>query len=166
MRSKTSSDNFWSFGWPLLGTHVYKMTPTALDYYSISYGAHDQCAPFDTVRITSILRTNRRFSVKLANYRKEAVIYRREKLASSHFTYITHYCQRANSRKLQLNNSIIECDFEESKTVLVQPVLNEIVSLATLLGLEVDLNDITELMEEQSPELTIKELIDLDNVSQ
>ncbi|GFU83128.1 hypothetical protein TNCV_4752951 [Trichonephila clavipes] len=27
--SKTFSNNFWSFGW--LGTHVYKMTPTALD---------------------------------------------------------------------------------------------------------------------------------------
>ncbi|GFU49071.1 hypothetical protein TNCV_4173491 [Trichonephila clavipes] len=74
-RGKTFSDNFWSFGWPWLGTHFYKMTPTALDYHSISYGAHVQCAPFDTVRITSIRRTNRRFSVKLANYREESVIY-------------------------------------------------------------------------------------------
>ncbi|GFT35905.1 hypothetical protein TNCV_2154591 [Trichonephila clavipes] len=79
-RSKTFSDNFWSFGWPWLGTHVYKMTPTALDYHSISYGAHAQCAPFDTVRITSIRQTNRRFSVKLANNREEGVLYRSEKL--------------------------------------------------------------------------------------
>ncbi|GFT72855.1 hypothetical protein TNCV_5065821 [Trichonephila clavipes] len=82
-----------------LGTHVYKMTPTAFDYHSISYGAHAQCAPFDTVRITSIRRTNRRFSVKLANYREEGVIYRSEKLASSHFTYITHYGQRKSEKQ-------------------------------------------------------------------
>ncbi|GFY18735.1 hypothetical protein TNCV_2399551 [Trichonephila clavipes] len=93
-RSKTFSDNFWSFGWPWLGTHVYKMTPTALDYHSISYGAHAQCAPFDTVRITSIRRPNRHFSVKLANYREEGVIHRSEKLASSQFAYITHSGQR------------------------------------------------------------------------
>ncbi|GFT48643.1 hypothetical protein TNCV_2326451 [Trichonephila clavipes] len=99
-RSKTFSDNFWSFGWPWLGTHDYKMTPTALDYQSMSYAAHAQCAPFDTVRITSICRANRRFSVKLAGYR---VIYWSEKLASSHFTYIT-VKERANSRKLQLNS--------------------------------------------------------------
>ncbi|GFW63961.1 hypothetical protein TNCV_706661 [Trichonephila clavipes] len=78
------------------------MTPTAFDYQSISYGAHSQCAPFDTVRITSIRRTNRRFSVKLADYREEGVIYRSEKLASSHLQYIT-VKERANSRKLQLN---------------------------------------------------------------
>ncbi|GFV07507.1 hypothetical protein TNCV_1738621 [Trichonephila clavipes] len=36
--SKTFSDNVWSFG-----THVYKMTPTALHYHSISYGAHAYC---------------------------------------------------------------------------------------------------------------------------
>ncbi|GFT34363.1 hypothetical protein TNCV_3676961 [Trichonephila clavipes] len=93
-RSKTFSDNLWSFGWPWLGTHVYKMTPTALDYHSISYGAHAQC----TVRITSIRRTNRRFSVKLENYREEGVIYWSEKLASSHFTYIAHYGQRKSEQ--------------------------------------------------------------------
>ncbi|GFV44803.1 hypothetical protein TNCV_563531 [Trichonephila clavipes] len=98
-RSKTFSDNFWSFGWPWLGTHVYKMTPKALDYHSISYGAHAQYAPFDTVRITSIRRTNRRFSVKLANYREEGVIYRSEKLATSHFTNITHYGQRKSEQQ-------------------------------------------------------------------
>ncbi|GFV07482.1 hypothetical protein TNCV_1738371 [Trichonephila clavipes] len=27
-RNKTFSNNIWSFGWPWLGTHVYKMTPT------------------------------------------------------------------------------------------------------------------------------------------
>ncbi|GFW39994.1 DDE_3 domain-containing protein [Trichonephila clavipes] len=75
----------------MLGTHVYKMTPTAFDYHSISYGAHAQCAPFDTVRITSIRQTNRHFSVKLANNREEGVIYRSEKLTSSHPTYITRY---------------------------------------------------------------------------
>ncbi|GFT48595.1 hypothetical protein TNCV_3082241 [Trichonephila clavipes] len=83
-RSKTVNDNFWSFGWPWLHTHVYKMTPTALDYQSISYGAHAQCAPFATVRITSIRRTNRRFSVKLLDYHEEGVIYRSEKLARLH----------------------------------------------------------------------------------
>ncbi|GFT11343.1 hypothetical protein TNCV_1144271 [Trichonephila clavipes] len=100
-RSTTFSNNFWSFGWPWLGTHVYKMTPTAFDYHSISYGTHAQCAPCDTV--PSIRRTNRRFSVKVANYREEGVIYGSEKLASSHFTYIT-VKERANSRKLQLNS--------------------------------------------------------------
>ncbi|GFW51291.1 hypothetical protein TNCV_3254201 [Trichonephila clavipes] len=89
--SKTFSDNFWSFGWPWLGMHIYKMTPTALDYHSISYGAHARSAPFDTVRKTSIRRINRRFSVKPAKYREEGVTYRSEKLASSHFTYITLY---------------------------------------------------------------------------
>ncbi|GFX83415.1 hypothetical protein TNCV_1427111 [Trichonephila clavipes] len=74
--SKTFSDIFWSFGWPWFGTHVYKMTPKAFDYHSISYGAHAQCAPSDTVRIASICRTNRRFSVKLVIYREEGVIYR------------------------------------------------------------------------------------------
>ncbi|GFV26514.1 hypothetical protein TNCV_3361671 [Trichonephila clavipes] len=69
--SKTFSDNFWSVGWPCLGTHVYKVTPTTLDYHSISYGEHAQCAPFDIVRITSIRQTNRHFSVKLANYHEE-----------------------------------------------------------------------------------------------
>ncbi|GFW40380.1 uncharacterized protein TNCV_1019381 [Trichonephila clavipes] len=54
-RSKAFSDNFWSFGWPWLGTHVYKMTPTAFDYHSISYGAHAQCAPFDTIRAVGSL---------------------------------------------------------------------------------------------------------------
>ncbi|GFV36909.1 hypothetical protein TNCV_4767071 [Trichonephila clavipes] len=98
-RSKAFSDNLWLFGWPWLGTHVYKMTPKAFDYHSISYGAHAQCAPFDTVRITSIRRTNRHFSVKLANNREEGVIYRSEKLASSHFTYITHYGQRKGEQQ-------------------------------------------------------------------
>ncbi|GFW18669.1 hypothetical protein TNCV_1369231 [Trichonephila clavipes] len=97
--SKTSSDNVRSFGWPWLGTHVYKMTPTALDYHSILYGVHAQCAPFDTVCITSIHQTNRRFSVKLANYREEGIIYRSEKLASSHFTYIMHYGQRKSEQQ-------------------------------------------------------------------
>ncbi|GFX08182.1 hypothetical protein TNCV_4783961 [Trichonephila clavipes] len=75
------------------------MTPTTLDYHSISYGAYAQCAPFDTVRISSIRRTNKRFSVKLASYREEGVIYRSEKLASSHFTYLTHYGQRKSEQQ-------------------------------------------------------------------
>ncbi|GFW11389.1 hypothetical protein TNCV_3809091 [Trichonephila clavipes] len=75
------------------------MTPTAFDYHSVSYGAHAQCTAFDTVRITSIRRTNRLFSVKLANNREEGVIYRIEKLASSHFTYITHYGQRKSEQQ-------------------------------------------------------------------
>ncbi|GFY17131.1 hypothetical protein TNCV_1089071 [Trichonephila clavipes] len=88
--SKTFSDNLWSFGWPWLGTHVYKMAPTALDYHSILHGAH---------RSTSIRRTNRRFSVKLVNYREEGVIYRSEKLVSSRFTYITFYGQRKSEQQ-------------------------------------------------------------------
>ncbi|GFU18955.1 hypothetical protein TNCV_2347421 [Trichonephila clavipes] len=98
-RSKTFSDNFWSFRWPWLGTHVYKMIPTALDYHSISYVVHARCAPFFTVRIISIRRKNRRFSVKLAKYREEGVIYRSEKLASSHFTHIALYCQRKSEQQ-------------------------------------------------------------------
>ncbi|GFX83508.1 hypothetical protein TNCV_324571 [Trichonephila clavipes] len=146
------------------------MTLTALAYHSISYGAHDQCAPFDTVPITSIRRTNRRFSVKLANYREEGVIYRSEKLdsdlktpsdicfpnlgacsknqyqphrkftkynpktntrcpldrrlesgrtkssnsqpnaseklASSHFTYITHYCEKSEQQEIAIKQKI------------------------------------------------------------
>ncbi|GFT63388.1 hypothetical protein TNCV_3696421 [Trichonephila clavipes] len=99
-RSKTFSDNLWSFGWPSLGTHVYKMTPIALYYRSISYGAHAQCAMFDTVRITSIRRTSRRFSVKLANYREEGVICRSKKLAHSHFTY---YALRSKKERTEEN---------------------------------------------------------------
>ncbi|GFW54505.1 uncharacterized protein TNCV_2231791 [Trichonephila clavipes] len=81
------------------------MTPRAFDYHSISYGVHAQCAAFDTVRITSIRRANRRCSVKLANNREEGVIYRSEKLASFHtlHTLRIKVKERANSRKLQLN---------------------------------------------------------------
>ncbi|GFS97170.1 hypothetical protein TNCV_1281531 [Trichonephila clavipes] len=88
-RSKTFRDNFWSFGWPWLGTHVYKMTPRALDYHSISYGVHARYTSFDTVRITSIRWRNRRFSVKLAKYREDGIIYRSEKL--SVFPLYIHY---------------------------------------------------------------------------
>ncbi|GFU44239.1 hypothetical protein TNCV_2151931 [Trichonephila clavipes] len=78
-RNKTFSNNIWSFGWPWLGTHVYKMTPTVR-----------------TVgRITSIFRTNRRFSVKLADHREEGVVYRSEKLARLH----THYGQRKSEQQ-------------------------------------------------------------------
>ncbi|GFV52601.1 hypothetical protein TNCV_337201 [Trichonephila clavipes] len=41
---------------------------------------------------------DRRFSVKRAKYREEGAIYRSEKLASSHFTYITLYGQRKSEQ--------------------------------------------------------------------
>ncbi|GBN01227.1 hypothetical protein AVEN_254364-1 [Araneus ventricosus] len=40
------------------------------------------------------------------------------------------------------------CDIEESETVPVEPMVNEVVSLAKIGGLEVDSNDIHELEEE------------------
>lgn len=62
--------------------------------------------------------------------------------------------------------SVVECDFEGFETVPVEPVVNEIVSLATIMGLEVDCSDIEELVEEHTQELTTEELMELHCVSQ
>ncbi|GBL78100.1 hypothetical protein AVEN_143394-1 [Araneus ventricosus] len=48
----------------------------------------------------------------------------------------------------------------------VDPIVNEIESLAKIRGLEVDSNDIGELVEEHSQELTTEELMELHCVSQ
>lgn len=61
---------------------------------------------------------------------------------------------------------VVECDFEGFETVPMKPVVNEIVSLATIMGLEVDASDIEELVEEHSQELTTEELVELHCVSQ
>ncbi|PNF38634.1 hypothetical protein B7P43_G02310 [Cryptotermes secundus] len=62
--------------------------------------------------------------------------------------------------------SVVECDFEGFEIVLVEPVVNEIVALAKTMGLEVDNNDIDELVEEHSQELTTEDLMELHCVSQ
>ncbi|PNF35334.1 hypothetical protein B7P43_G02588 [Cryptotermes secundus] len=62
--------------------------------------------------------------------------------------------------------SIVECDFEGFAVVPVEPVVNKIVSLAKIMGLEVDNNDIDDLLEEHSQELTTEELMELHCVSQ
>ncbi|PNF30455.1 hypothetical protein B7P43_G12495 [Cryptotermes secundus] len=61
---------------------------------------------------------------------------------------------------------VVECDFEGFEIVPVEPVVNEIVSLAKIMGLEVGNNDIDELVEEHSQELTTEELMELHCVSQ
>ncbi|PNF19045.1 hypothetical protein B7P43_G11706 [Cryptotermes secundus] len=62
--------------------------------------------------------------------------------------------------------SVAECDFEGFETVPVEPVVNEIVSLIKIMGLEVDNNDIDELVEKHSQELTTEELMEFHCVSQ
>ncbi|GBM08269.1 Tigger transposable element-derived protein 1 [Araneus ventricosus] len=62
--------------------------------------------------------------------------------------------------------SVVECEFEEPETVPVDPVVYEIVSLAKIVGLEVDSNDIEQLVEEHNQELTTEELLELHRVSQ
>ncbi|PNF21866.1 hypothetical protein B7P43_G05279 [Cryptotermes secundus] len=63
-------------------------------------------------------------------------------------------------------DSVVECDFEGFEIVPVEPVVNEIVSLAKIMGLEVNNNDIDELVEEHSQELSTEELMELHCVSQ
>ena len=58
-------------------------------------------------------------------------------------------------------DSVGECNFEGFETLPVESVVNEIVSLATIMGLEVDINDIHELVKEHSQELTTEELMEL-----
>ncbi|GBM36954.1 hypothetical protein AVEN_153906-1 [Araneus ventricosus] len=48
----------------------------------------------------------------------------------------------------------------------VDPIVNEIASLAKIRGLEADSNDIDELVEEHNQELTTEELMDLHCISQ
>ncbi|GBM99854.1 hypothetical protein AVEN_204383-1 [Araneus ventricosus] len=54
--------------------------------------------------------------------------------------------------------SVVECAIEESETVLVEPILNEIVSLAKIRGLEVDID---EFVEERNQDLATEELTEL-----
>ncbi|GBM76536.1 hypothetical protein AVEN_145690-1 [Araneus ventricosus] len=63
---------------------------------------------------------------------------------------------------------VVECDIEVSETLSlpVEPVVNEMLSLAKIRGLEEDGNDIDDLMEEHSQELTTGELMELRYVSQ
>ncbi|GBM72560.1 hypothetical protein AVEN_81831-1 [Araneus ventricosus] len=62
--------------------------------------------------------------------------------------------------------SVVECDIEASETLPCGTMVNEIVSLAMIGGLEVDSNDIDKLVEEHNQERTTKELMDLHCVSQ
>ncbi|GBM12628.1 hypothetical protein AVEN_89856-1 [Araneus ventricosus] len=55
------------------------------------------------------------------------------------------------------------CDFE---SLSVKPVVDKIVSLAEIVGLEVHNNGIDELVEEHSQDLTTEELLELHCVSQ
>ncbi|GBM46115.1 hypothetical protein AVEN_169099-1 [Araneus ventricosus] len=58
---------------------------------------------------------------------------------------------------IECTKRIAECEFEEFETVSVESAVNEIVSLAKIMGLELDNHDIDELVEEHSQELTTEE---------
>ncbi|GBM10278.1 hypothetical protein AVEN_49998-1 [Araneus ventricosus] len=59
------------------------------------------------------------------------------------------------------------CDYTtESETVSEEAVVNEIVSLAKIIGLKVDKNDIHEIVEEHNQDPTTEELVELQCVSQ
>ncbi|PNF41338.1 hypothetical protein B7P43_G16757 [Cryptotermes secundus] len=62
--------------------------------------------------------------------------------------------------------SLFERCFEGFEIVPVEPVVNKIASLAKIMGLEVDNNDIDELVKKHSQELTTDELMELHCVSQ
>ncbi|GBL79416.1 hypothetical protein AVEN_121593-1 [Araneus ventricosus] len=62
--------------------------------------------------------------------------------------------------------SVVEYDFEGFKTVPVEPVVNKIVSLAKIKGLDLDNNDIGELVKEHGQELTTEEFTELHCVLQ
>ncbi|GBO12731.1 hypothetical protein AVEN_217431-1 [Araneus ventricosus] len=59
--------------------------------------------------------------------------------------------------------TVVECDFEGFEATPVEPVINEIVSLAKIVGL--DNNDIDDLLEEHSQELSTEEFTELHWVS-
>ncbi|XP_046989444.1 uncharacterized protein LOC124594967 [Schistocerca americana] len=61
---------------------------------------------------------------------------------------------------------VIECNSEAFVSVPVEPVVNEIMSLAKRMGLEMKNNDIDELVEDHSQEMTTEELVELQCVSQ
>ncbi|GBM41583.1 hypothetical protein AVEN_169181-1 [Araneus ventricosus] len=71
-----------------------------------------------------------------------------------------------SSWKKLWSENFVECDFEGFVTFSVESVVNEIVSLAKIRGLEVDSNDIDEIVEEHNQELTTEELTELHCVSQ
>ncbi|GBN48674.1 hypothetical protein AVEN_201067-1, partial [Araneus ventricosus] len=60
--------------------------------------------------------------------------------------------------------SVVDCDIEESETL--EPIVNEIVSLVKIRGLEVGSNNIDEFVEEHNQELSKIELMELHCVSQ
>ncbi|XP_022909635.2 tigger transposable element-derived protein 1-like [Onthophagus taurus] len=62
--------------------------------------------------------------------------------------------------------SVVECHSEKVDTLDVEPLVNEIVSLANTIGLEVNSNDIDELVEEHNQDLTTEELTELLRLSQ
>ncbi|GBM55512.1 hypothetical protein AVEN_164408-1 [Araneus ventricosus] len=70
----------------------------------------------------------------------------------------------SQTRRRSFSRRAVECDSEES--VPVEPIFNEIVSLAKIRGLDVDNNDIYELVEEHNQELPTEELMELYCVSQ
>ncbi|GBM56580.1 hypothetical protein AVEN_129963-1, partial [Araneus ventricosus] len=62
--------------------------------------------------------------------------------------------------------SAAECNFEGLEAVPADPVVNEIVSFAKIMGLELDKNNIDKLVKEHSQELTTEESTWLHWVSQ
>ncbi|GBM30730.1 hypothetical protein AVEN_222863-1 [Araneus ventricosus] len=61
--------------------------------------------------------------------------------------------------------SVVEYDFGGFQIVSVEPIVNEIVSLTKVRGLEFDSNDTHELVEEHSQELNTKVVMELPCVS-
>ena len=61
--------------------------------------------------------------------------------------------------------SVAECEVAGFEEVFEDPVINEIVSVSKILGLDVNKNDINELLEEHSQELTTEELMELQSIS-
>ncbi|GBN78387.1 hypothetical protein AVEN_43396-1 [Araneus ventricosus] len=62
-------------------------------------------------------------------------------------------------------DNVVECDFQGFETISLEPVVDEIVSLVKIMGLELDNNDIGELVKERSQKLTAEEFTELDCVS-
>ncbi|GBM56105.1 hypothetical protein AVEN_43480-1 [Araneus ventricosus] len=72
-----------------------------------------------------------------------------------------------SARNKLWTKNVVECDFEDFESLPVKLVVDKIVFLAEIGGLEVDNNNgIDELVEEHSPDLTTEELLELHCVSQ